>query len=74
MMELFEDSKNGNTRNNRSDSRSGTTQMLYCWAHGLSDNLAHKSETRRNKAKNHTDTTTWRNKQGGSEKDYSKKE
>ena len=43
MMELFKASKNGNTRNNRSDSRSGTTLMLYYWTHGLSNNLAHKS-------------------------------
>ena len=48
--------------------------MSYCWTHGLSDNLAHKSETCRNKAESHIDTTTWKNKQGGSEKYYSKKE
>ena len=58
MMKLFKASKNGNTRNNWSDSRSRNTQMLYCWTHGLSDNLAHKSETCRNKAEGHIDTTT----------------
>ena len=74
MMELFKASKNGNTRNNRSDSESGTTQMSYCWTHKRSDNLAHTDETCRNKADGLIDTATWRNKQGGSEKDYSKKE
>ena len=74
MMELFKASKNGNTKNNRSDSGSGTTKMSYCWTHGRSDNLAHTGETCRNKADGHIDTATWKNKQGGSEKDYSKKE
>ena len=48
--------------------------MTYCWTHGRSNNLAHTGETCRNKADGHIDTATWRNKQGGSEKDYSKKE
>ena len=74
MMELFKASKNGNTKNNRSDSGSGTTKMSYCWTHGRSDNLAHTGETCWNKADGHIDTATWMNKQGGSEKDYSKKE
>ena len=74
MMELFKATKSGNTRNNRSGSGFGNTQMPYCWTRDISNNIAHTSETCRNKAENHIDTTTWRNKHEDSEKDYSKRE
>ena len=74
MMELLQLQKGGNGGNSGARNQTANRTLSYCWTHGRSDNLAHTGETCNNKATGHVETATWRNKMGGSDKDYSKKE
>lgn len=49
-------------------SSSTPTTTSYCHTHGSSKNLAHTSQTCRNKGPDHQDTATFANKMGGSTK------
>jgi hypothetical protein len=42
-----------------------TTEIYYCWSHGLGFNLGHTSCTCHNKKNGHKDDATIRNCQGG---------
>ena len=74
MMELLQVKKGGNGGNSGARNQTANRTLSYCWTHGRSDNLAHTGETCNNKATGHVETATWKNKVGGSDKDYSKKE
>ena len=74
MMELLQTQRGGNEVTSRARNQTGNRTLSYCWTHGRSDNLAHTGETCNNKATGHVETATWRNKMGGSDKGYSKKE
>ena len=45
-----------------------------CWTHGRSDNSAHTGDMYINEKEGHIEESIWKNKTGGSEKNYSKKE
>ena len=74
MMGMLKIQRDGNGGNSRARNQAGDWTLSYCWTHGFSNNLAHTGETCNNKGKGHVDTATWKNKIGGSDKDYSKKE